>query len=253
MKLDETSDGSGDEIRQPLHGLMLLWAGWGLNGGHGWRGLADRKRARCQRLRVNQSLLDLHGVSSGWIGWRRVCRTGCEIHRAPRKSRLGERFCPRQSKWYGLLIHRRRGVPHRSRLRDSSPLAAPDASTLQTATAPQPRLPGMGSASPSGRAPPLEVRGPLRHTAFVAVSVSGHKNPRFFDGALDHALRYLATHERREFLRLATQSHADDCNQEPAVTLSVRVLVSLAIRAGERQAHTATAAGDPFRYRALPA
>lgn len=55
-------------------------------------------------------------------------------------------------------------------------------------------------------------------------------NDAFLDGALDHALRYLAPHERRDFLRLATEDHADDCNQEPTVTLSVRVPISLAVR-----------------------
>lgn len=90
--------------------------------------------------------------------------------------------------------------------------------------------------------------------------ISGHKIPRFFDGKtglapadtnaklsdmkprypalsdafldgpLDHALRFLPPHERRDFLRLATEDHADDRSEEPTVTLSVRVPISLAVR-----------------------
>lgn len=52
----------------------------------------------------------------------------------------------------------------------------------------------------------------------------------FLDGPLDHALRYLPPHERRDFLRLATEDHADERNQEPTVTLAVRVPISLAVR-----------------------
>ena len=55
-------------------------------------------------------------------------------------------------------------------------------------------------------------------------------NNEFLDGRLDDALRYLPPHERRDFLRLATEDHADDRSEEPTVTLSVRVPISLAVR-----------------------
>lgn len=52
----------------------------------------------------------------------------------------------------------------------------------------------------------------------------------FLDGPLDHALRYLAPHERRDLLRMAWEDHADASSHEPTVTLSVRSSISLAIR-----------------------